>query len=239
MVITTKAIVFSALKFGEADLIVTCYTQKEGVKSYMLRGVLKSKKGALKSSYFQPLTQLELVAFHKNKGTLERMKEAKVFQPYQTLHTHVVKTGVVMFLSEMLKNCIKEEEPNPYLYEYLENAFIWLDNHDDIANFHILFLLKLSSYLGFFPDASTIEAQYFNLLEGCFQKSKTNSYCEEGAVITDFKRFFGINFDTISQIKLTKKARLDVLTMLLSYYQLHVQGYTKPKSLLVLNQLFN
>lgn len=238
MLVNTKAIVFSALKYSEADLIVTCFTEKEGIKNYLLRGILKSKKGKLKPSQFQLLTQLELVAFHKNKGSLESIREAKVIEPYQTLHTHIIKSGMVMFLSEMLKNCIKEEERNEELFEYLENALFWLDSHDDIANFHILFLLKLSTHLGFFPDTSNIEAQNFNLLEGCFQKNHTGNYCENGQLIIDFKRFFGINFDAISHIKLTKKARLDVLNLLLTYYQLHLQDYKKPKSLLVLNQLF-
>jgi len=238
MVITTKAIVFSALKYSDADLIVTCFTEKVGIKGYMLRGVLKSKSRKLKASYFQPLTQLELVAFHKNKGTLERIQEAKILYPYQTVHTNVVKSGMVMFLSEMLKNCIKEEEQNLELYEYLENAFYWLDSHDDIANFHILFLLKLSAHLGFYPDTSTIEGEYFNLLDGCFQENGTNGYCETGQVVSNFKSFFGINFDSITHIKLTKKDRLNALNLLLTYYQLHLQGYKKPKSLLVLNQLF-
>lgn len=238
MVITTRAIVFSSLKYSEADLIVTCFTEKEGVKSYLLRGILRSKSRNLKTSHFQPLTQLELVAYHKNKGALERIQEAKVLHPYQTLHTNVVKAGMVMFLSEMLKNCIKEEERNQELYEYLENAFYWLDSHDDIANFHILFLLKLTTHLGFFPDTLNIEGENFNLLDGCFQQNKTNGYCESRKMISDFKHFFGINFDSISQIKLAKKERLDVLNLLLTYYQLHLQGYKKPKSLLVLNQLF-
>ncbi len=77
MLITTKGIVFSAIKYGEADLIVKCFTQKHGVKTFLLRGILKSKKGKLKASLFQPLTQLEMVASHKDKGTLEYIKEAK------------------------------------------------------------------------------------------------------------------------------------------------------------------
>ena len=146
MIVSTKAIVFSAIKYSEADLIVTCFTEKEGIKSYLLRRILRSKSGKLKVSQFQLLTQLELVAYHKNKGTLESIREAKVFQPYKTLHTNVIKSGMVMFLAEMLKNCIKEEEANVDLYEYLENAFFWLDNNNDVSNFHILFLLKLSTH---------------------------------------------------------------------------------------------
>jgi DNA repair protein RecO (recombination protein O) len=238
MIVATKAIVFSAIKYSEADLIVTCFTQKEGIKSYLLRRILKSKSGKLKASQFQLLTQLDLVAYHKNKGSLESIREAKVIYPYQTLHTNVIKTGMIMFLAEMLKNCIKEEEPNQDLFEYLENVLYWLDCNEEIANFHILFLLKLSAHLGFQPDDSAIDAQYFNLSEGCFQKNESGIYCERGQVVEDFKLFFGINFDGISAIKIDKKARLDVLNLLLNYYQLHLQDYKKPKSLLVLNQLF-
>src|SRR5690606_32988163 len=149
MVVTTKAIVFSAIKYSEADLIASCFTEVAGVKSYLLRSILKSKRGKLKASYFQALTQLELIAEHKNKGTLEYIKEAKVFHPYQTLHTDIVKSSMVMFLSEMLKNCIREEEANTELYGFLENSFLWLDENDVIPNFHIFFLLQLSMYLGF------------------------------------------------------------------------------------------
>lgn len=239
MIITTRAIVISALKYSEADLIATCYTESSGVKTYLLRGILKSKKGKLRASLFQPLTQLEIVAKHKDKGTLESIREAKIFKPYQSLHTDVVKSSMVMFLSEMLKNAIKEEESNDRLFQYLTQSLDWLDDHNDIANFHILFLLELTTYLGFYPDTSDVDFQYFNLAEGYFETSPSGMYSEKGDVVENFKGFFGINFDAISDIKLTKSARLALLNLLLVYYQLHLQDYKKPKSLLVLNQLFN
>ncbi|MGJ8665196.1 MAG: DNA repair protein RecO [Patiriisocius sp.] len=239
MIETTKAIVFSSLKYAEADLIVTCFTQKSGLKTYLLRGVLNSKKGKLKASYFLPLTQLEIVANHKNKGTLESIREAKVYHTYQTLHTNVVKSSLALFLAEMLKNSIKEEETNIRLFEYIEASLQWLDHHDNIANFHIHFLLKLTEHLGCYPDTSEIELPYFNLAEGQFQNEDISIYSEMSERVDDFKMFFGINFDNSSALKLTKKARLDVLNLVLEYYQLHLHGYKKPKSLAVLNQLFN
>lgn len=239
MLVATKAIVFSAIKYSEADLISNCYTEIAGVKSYLLRGILKSKRGKLKASYFQPLTQLEIIAEHKNKGTLEYIKEAKVFYPYKTLHTDILKTGLVMFLSEMLKNCIREEEPNQELYTFLEHSFQWLDQNDEVANFHIFFLLQLSQYLGFYPDASNIEEEYFNIMEGNFQSTNTSNYCLEGIQIENFKLFFGINLATLNTVKLSKKERQNLLEFMLAYYSFHVQGYQKPKSLAVLNQLFS
>src|SRR5690606_1223217 len=239
MVVATKAIVFSAIKYSEADLIVSCYTEVAGIKSYLLRNILKSKKGKLTASYFQPLTHLELIADHKNKGTLEYIKEAKIFQPNQTLHTDIVKSGLVMFLSEMLKNCIREEETNAELYSFLENSFQWLDQSDEVANFHIYFLLQLSMNLVFYPDASNIDDEYFNIMEGNFQAINTGNYCLEGPQIENFKKFFGINLDTLNTIKLSKMARQNLLELILAYYSFHMQGYQKPKSLAVLNQLFS
>ena len=239
MVVATKAIVFSAIKYSEADLIVCAYTETAGIKSYLLRNILKSKKGKLKASYFQPLTQLEIIAEHKNKGTLEYIKEAKIHFPYTTLHTDMVKSGLVMFLSEMLKNCIREEEPNEELYSFLENSLQWLDQNNEVANFHIYFLLQLSSYLGFYPDSTNINSKYFNILEGNFQENNTNNYCLEGNYIEEFKLFFNIDFNGLNTIKLSKKNRQNILELVLAYFSLHVQGYQKPKSLAILNQLFS
>jgi len=239
MQVSTRAFVISHVKYAEADLIVTCFTEDFGLKSYHLRGIRKSKKGKLRTAFFQPLTLLQLEAYHKNKGTLERISEAKVVQPYQTLHTNILKSTIVLFLSEILKNSIQEEAPNEPLFSYLEESFIWLDTHESISNFHILFLLQLTIHLGFYPDALQIENPYFNLLDGYFQKEPYGDFCESGEAVEVFKLFFGINFDTLSQIKITKTQRLAALNLLLKYYQLHLQGYKKPKSLLVFNQLFS
>ncbi len=238
MVITTNAIVLSSLKYSEADLIVKCYTESSGLKSYLLKNILKSRKGKLKASYFQPLTLLDLEVVHRDKGNLERIKEAKVLYPYKTLHTKVIKSAMVIFIAEILTNSIQEEVEDKALFQFLINSLIWLDNNNEIANFHILFLLKLSLYLGFYPDTSSTAHGNFNLLEGIFQPFNDGKYCENGVHVEMLKQFFGIKFDEISRIKPTKKVRLDILSLMLLYYQLHLQSFKKPKSLLVLNQIF-
>ena len=237
--VTTNAIVIGTKKYGEADLIATCFTASHGVKTYMLRGVLKSKKGKIRSSHFQLLTQLEIEANHKNKGTLEYLKDVKIAIPYKTLHTDVIKSCLVMFLSEILTSTIREEEKNDSLYHFLSSSLILLDHTDEYANFHIYFMLQLSMHLGFYPDDSKIDLPYFNLLDGLFQDEVTNIYCEKGQFIDDLKGFFGIKFDAAMGIKLTKPQRSGVLNLLLLYYQLHLHGFKKPKSLEVLQQLFN
>ena len=81
-IVSTKAIVLSSIKYGDTSLIVKCYTEEEGVKTYLIRGVLKPKKKGIKAAYFQPLTQLKIVANHNSKNTLNSIKEVQVSQPY-------------------------------------------------------------------------------------------------------------------------------------------------------------
>lgn len=239
MLITTRAIVISAIKYGEADLIVKCFTEISGLKTYLLRGILKSKKGKLKASLFQPLTQLEIVANHKDKGTLESMREARILHPYRTLHSNILKSTVVLFLAEMLRNAVGEEEENRQLYHFLEESFKWFDSNEQIANFHLLFLLKLTRYLGFYPDNSEMEQDVFNLLDGTFQAVETNSYCITSENLDLLKLLLGTDFDALGGIRLNQISRAKFLIMLLEYYELHLQGFKKPKSLSVLNEIFN
>jgi DNA repair protein RecO (recombination protein O) len=238
MIVNTKAIVLFSLKYSDTDLIVTCFTEISGLKTYLLPRILNSKKAKVKASLFQPLTQLDLVAIHKDRGTLEYIKEAKLSKLYITLHTNILKTTLVLFLSEILKNSITEEQQDLDLFNYLSQSFIWLDENETIANFHILFLLKLSAFLGFYPDISLQSQSYFNLIEGVFQESATNNYCEKGEAVENLKLFFGINFDDLHKIKMNKKMRLLTLNLLITYFQLHLHAFKQPKSLQVLNQLF-
>lgn len=238
MLVSTKAIVISALKYGEADLIVKLYTLSDGLRTYMLRGVLKSKKGKFKASMFQPLTKLEIVANHRNTGKLEYLKEARVGEAYATLHTNSVKSAMVMFLSEMLKNTIKEEEANPELFGFLEKSFEFLDHAAKIANFHLFFLLKLTRYLGFYPENRNSNFPVFNLLDGVFQEIPTNDYCIEGPNTELLKLFLNADFFSLPEIRLNQVRRNEFLNMLLLYYELHIEGFRKPKSLAVLNEIF-
>ncbi|CAN5409871.1 DNA repair protein RecO [soil metagenome] len=239
MLVNTRAIVISAIKYAEADLIVKCYTQKSGLKTYMLRGILKSRKGKFKTSLFQPLTQLELVGRHKDKGTMEYLQDAKILFHYSSLHTNVVKSTLVLFLSEILRSSIREEEQNEELYFYLENALTWLDTHDSIANFHLLFMLNLTRYLGFYPDVVKTNSSSFNMLDGVFQEINTNPYCIEGPNLKYLKMLIGMDFDDLESVQLTKSGRSGFLNMMLSYYQLHIDSFKKPKSLSVLTEIFH
>ena len=237
MLVQTKAIVLTALKYGESDLIVKCFTE-EGVKSYLLKRILRTKSKKINVAYFQPLTQLRITANHNTKGNLNSIREAEINHLYQSISHNVFKQSMVLFLAEILAHSLFEEERNPELYEYIETALIWLDTHEKTSNFHLLFLLNLTKYLGFYPETVNRNYAYFDLKEGIFTNNNPLNNSVSGEKLILFKSLIGINFDVIGQLGLNSRSRNIMIDILLDYYELHLPAFKKPKSLNVLKEVF-
>ncbi|MBU2940934.1 DNA repair protein RecO [Lacinutrix sp. C3R15] len=239
MIVKTNAIVLSKIKYGEHDLIIKCYTKEYGVVSFLQKGILKAKKGKVKKAYFQLLSQLELEITYQENRSLQYIKEVKPHVIYATLHNDIFKSTIVMFLSEVLSTSLQEEEENEALYVYLETTLQWLDMQDSCTNFHLLFLLKLTKHLGFYPEENKSDFSSFNLKGGRFENKPTDFYSITGENLTLLKQLLGTVFDNLSAIKINATQRQAFLTMLLYYFDLHLGSFKKPKSLEIFNQVFN
>ena len=236
MLVKTKAIVISSIKYQEKSLIVKCFTLSDGLKSYFVRDAFSSRKSNQKIAYFQPFSILEIEAVHKNKGTLENFKEIKLAIPFQTIHNSVTKSTIVLFLSEMMHYSIHEEEENEALFTFLETALLWLDAHDEIANFHLIFLLEATKYLGFYPDTTNIDLPYFEMTEGIFTPFNAISSLSNHETQL-FKKLLELKFE--SDLKTFHVIERQILLkILIDYYSFHLEGFRKPKSLDVLKEVF-
>ncbi len=239
MLVKTKAIVLHTLKYSDSSLIAHCYTQTQGKQSFILKGILTAKKGMIRKSQFQVLTQLEILFDFKNNGKLQFLKEVKVIHPYQTIPNRIEKNAMAQFLAEILNNSILEEEANPSLYVFLETAFHWLDSNNKISDFHLIFLINLTKYLGFFPNDEPQDALYFNLETGCFDALLPREQYIEGDQIPVFRELLGMNFGSLLSFKLNRTKRRGLLETLIRYFELHLLGFSKPKSLQILNEIFD
>jgi DNA repair protein RecO (recombination protein O) len=144
-----------------------------------------------------------------------------------------------MFLSEVLSNTLQEEEQNESLYSYIEHTLLWLDSQSEYANFHLLFLLKLTKYLGFYPETSQIDFSNFNLYEGKFEIKPSNKYAISGENLTLLKSLLGTTFDALNNVKISARQRQSFLNMILLYFELHLGSFRTPKSLQIFNQVFS
>ena len=239
MYIQTKAIVLAAVKYGDNSRVLRCYTKKAGLQAYMINS-LKSKKAAVKASMLLPLTQLNIVASCKEKGTLERIKEAKVNAAYSSIPFDPVKNAMAFFMAEVLNRCLKEEQPNAAKYDFVTTACQLLDELDPVpAHFHVAFLIALSRYLGFSPElASAEKGVYFDKIEGVFQVQQPlhPHYLDQTNSIA-FKALLNTSL-TDQNVRFPKATRKMLLLEVLLYYKFHVDGFGDLKSIGILEELF-
>ena len=237
---STKAIVLSKVKYGDHDLILKCYTLSDGLVSYFLRGVLNSKSKGKQLAYYQLLGILDLVEYKKANSELRFIREVKPLGPFHSLHSNVIKGSVVMFLAEMLSSVLREEEANHHLFQYLETSINWLEQEEHFANFHLLFLLNLTKFLGFYPESINASTKTsFDLETGKFVDQSHSRYVIDGENFQILKSLLGINFDALNEIKISANQRQSFLKMLLLYYQLHLGSFRNPRSLEIFNQVFH
>ena len=74
---------------------------------------------------------------------------------------------------EIARKTIIEAEENPALFNFLFDTFVHLDQTlHSVANLHLVFMLRLSGFLGFEPvDDFSNTRPYFDLKEGVFAAS--------------------------------------------------------------------
>ena len=239
MEVKTKAVVISQLKYGESSLIVRLFTQSDGLKSYLLKGVLGNKRGKIKPAYFLPFHILEIEARHRNKGSLEHLKEVRLLDPKPALHQDIVRSSLVIFLAEVVGQSLTAEQEDRDLFLFLETAIGRLEITQELAVFHLWFMMAWGRLLGIMPDEKESPASYFDLVEGQFLDRPGLNPLIEPPLSGHFAQLLGIKFDALSTWKMSKKERQGLLSALLLYFELHLHGFQKPRSLGVLQAVFD
>lgn len=233
----TKAIVLSTLKYGDTSLIVRCFTQNFGLKSFIVKGVFTKKKRT--SSVYYPLNEIEISFSSKiNDQQLVFLKSSQIAYYYESLHFHPVKSAIVFFISEILNLVLKEESDNEALYFYLQHSLKEFDKkQDNFADFHLIFLIQLTHFLGFYPNIES-DGTLFDLENGFFTNSSSSINMLKADESILLKKLLELNF--IDEIKnnFNQSQRSLLLDILIKYYQIHTNNFKKPNSLLVLHQLF-
>ena len=241
MLIETDAIVISTLKYGDSSLIARCYCKKLGLKSFMLKGILSYKKGPLKKSLFQPLSIIKIITQVKNENNegLHFINEARVCFPLIEIPADIKKNTVALFLSEVMTRVITEEgAPNSPLYLFIQKNIIHLEEKQFSPLFHLKFMMDLSQHLGFYPNQSNLKEDFFDMESGCFCSSSYSNYVIGGDLVVAFKKLLGTNFETLNDLTIPNSLRVKVLSVLLDYFNLHLQGFGKIKSVDILHEIF-
>ncbi|TDS58189.1 DNA repair protein RecO [Myroides indicus] len=236
MQVKTKAIVLSVVKYQDKSLIVKCFTEAMGIQSFFVRNAFSKGKTTQKTAYFQPLTVLEIDFAYKSKSGLQYFKDLRLAYVYQSIYLDFSKNSIAIFVAEMLHHAVKEQQNDESFYTFLETAVLWLDAHEETANFHLILLVELTKYLGFYPDMKWSDKLYFNIQDGNFTDFYT-PFCIDQTETVLFKKLLGLGFSHNQKV-FTAKDRNVLLNLLLNYYEKHISDFRRPNSLEVLREVF-
>lgn len=232
MIEKTSGIVLHHFSYGESSIIAKIFTREAGLQSFIVPGVRKAK-ARIKQNIFQPLTLVEMVIYRKERGGLQHIREISCPGPWQTIPYDITKTSIAIFISEMLGGVLKESDPGPAMFDFVKQALEFLDkNEGRITDFHLVFLLQLSSHLGFSPGSNYSERNcFFNLSEGLYQEAYHGpELCLDQELSRQFLNLSKCSFENLEEITLKAGHRKALLHKIIDYYRLQLDGLKEIKS---------
>lgn len=235
----THGIVLHTTKYTDNSIVAKIYTELFGLQTFLISGA-RGKKSSVKANLFQPLALVDIVIYHKENKQLQRIKEVRIESPFVSIPYSLSKASIVLFLNEILYKTIREEEPDANLFEFIYKSLQILDlKKDNWVNFHLLFLVQLSKYLGFYPQGRFSETtNYFDLKEGKFmEKQSLYPHFLSPLLSNLLSQLLGSTYDTLPNNSISNTARRELLEQLIIYYQLHGTGIYEIKSHHVLEEV--
>lgn len=236
----SRAIVLRALKYGEAQIIVDLFTQEQGRMSFICK-LPKTSKGRIKKQFFQPLTFLDIIFDYRANLSLQHFRDIRLAQPFISVPFDAYKLSISLFLAEFLTYCLRDEQCNEQLYSYLENSLMWLDNaQEHFANFHLVFMMRLSMFIGFFPNLENYnDGWWFDLRDGGFTSTRPlHADFIEPIDAKEMHNLMRMTYENMHLFKMNKEQRNRCTDIILYYYRLHVPNFPQLRSLDVVKALF-
>lgn len=241
MLSKTQAIVLHSLKYGETRIIVDTFTRDFGRLSFIV-SLPKSAKSKVKKQFFQPLTLLEVEVDVRPKVQLQKFSDIRLEMPFLSIPFDPHKLSIALFVAEFLYHALRSEQQNAPLFDYVYNSIQWLDGQiEHFSNFHLVFLMRMSRFLGFYPNLEHyVVGDYFDLRDSVFISHppvhRDFLYPEEAEKVLLMMR---MDYPTMHLFQMSHQERNRLLEVLLYYYRLHLPDFPEMKSITILQALYS
>lgn len=227
MLIKTRGIVFRSVKYGETSVIADVFTEEKGLCSFIGGGV-RTAKARMPFNLFQPMTVVDLVAYYREGQGVHRLKELRASEVWSAIPFDISRGAVTLFMAELCRKSIQEEEEHGALFDFLVEQLRWLDESPHpIANLHLHFLLGLSGFLGFQPQDPEMEGElFFDLTDGSFSPvPPPHAFLLEPDQAQQMLDLLNTPLEKVHELMLTRAQRKALLQKFLQFYQLHLPGF--------------
>ena len=227
----TPGIVLRQIRYSDTSLVVKVYTADYGLIGLMARGV-RSAKGRSKAALLQPPNILDLVLYYKEGRELHHFRELRPAFVYTRIPFEITRSTTAIFLTEVLGKCLKEQHPDPDIFQFLQRALVVLDTTDQgLGIFPHYFLFRLSQLMGFQPGHHPGGEAWFDLREGIYT-TRHPGHPENLAPVEAelLAAMESMRFESLATPKEMRGSRHKLLQGLLDYFRLHVEGFGELRS---------
>ena len=221
---TDNGLLLFKTNYSESSLIMTFYTQTNGLSKYIYKGGKKKKTPFLVFGHY------DISSFKRPESDLGIINSLTIATPYLSTSSHPIKVLISYFISDVLKQTLREEQADQQLFTFLLKLADELNNTINLKSFPLEFLANLIAQLGVSP--TTIEhATGFNMEEGVFISSGN------GATTKDEKMASYLNelFTTLKAPE--RNLDKDALEILLSYMRIHLPLFDNSRSISIIRDV--
>ncbi len=216
-----RGIVVHTVRYSDSSVIADIYTDKYGMLGFIVK-TPKTRKSATRNLLLCPLAILEIDFDYREGKNLLKLQDARICEAYCSVPYHPVKETIALFLAEFLYYALRNELPNPPLFAFLTNSMLWLDKRENgYANFPVTFLLRLTRFLGIWPNEEEAEP----LLRQ-----------EERGALPFVLR---MNYATMHLFRLSREQRSRLMHVANDYYRLHIANFPELKSVAILREVLS
>lgn len=239
MEVKTRGLVLHTLKYNDTTLIADVLTEADGFRSFAV-SVSTGRRSTGRHRLFQPMARLTLAWNERSARQLLRPRSVEGM-PYQSLTVVYEKTAVTLFVAEFLRAALRNEPPQPQLFDYIWKSMEWFDAAEEhYANFHLVFLLCLSRFLGFYPNIDEYrDGDYFDMENSTFvHAAPSHAHYLEPDLAALLPKIMRMKYATMHVFRFSGADRSRLVTFILDYYRLHIPSFPEMKSLEVLRAVF-
>jgi len=148
----TLAVVLQVMDHGDADKIVTCYSQELGKLAAIAKGAKRSKKRFVNK--LEPFSLLDLSYEESRTSSLMRLDQAELISAFPTLRREYNRYTAASLLCEQMLQWTREHDADPDLFTLLRWALTCLEQGQPPFATVILFEIRMLDLLGYKPNLS-------------------------------------------------------------------------------------
>ncbi|MGB0165866.1 MAG: DNA repair protein RecO [Luteibaculum sp.] len=211
----SKAFILRCQAQGDSSLIFHAICEDESLRSFILKGGQKRKKGSvgiLKS----PLAKVELVYYPSKSGGIHMLKSFNALRVDDWMDSDIVKLNIRMFIAEIVWKYAVVQPSDSEAFELVNNISKEISNSAEPGLIPLEFVLMLCKALGLSPSVEEKDNLPHSLHPG----------------LELFQRWI-----KTSTQQIIESERIPVLDFLLGYLAFHHANFTQIKSLKIIREV--